>query len=193
MFRRTLTTLVLLTLVLFASVTAATEMQRDSRHAGGIPASVAQPVSYAPEDGGQVFRGYGPGYYDPWYWGAWGPYGPYGYYYYDPRPQLRVKVEPEEPGDDAAVYVDGAYAGVVDDFDGVDQGIGFSEGPHTVVVFMEGYRTAKFTAHLREGETFKIRHTLQPLAPGERSELPEIMSSAAPVGTTGSYPTRRMR
>jgi hypothetical protein len=191
MFRRSLTTLVLLTLVLFASATAATDTQRDNRRSG-IQVSVAEPVAYAPEPGGQVFWGYPAGYYDPWYWG-WGPWGPYpGYYYYDWRPQLRVKVEPEEPGDDAKIYIDGAYAGVADDFDGVDQGMGFSEGPHTVVVYMDGYQTGKYTVHLREGSTFKIRHTLQPLAPGERSQLPEEMEEV-PVPTTGSSPTRRPR
>lgn len=114
--------------------------------------------------------GYGyPGHYGP-YWGSyWGPY-----YAYDWRPQLRVKVRPEKPGDTAAIYIDGARAGIGDDFDGVDQGMGFPEGPHTVVVFLDGYRTQKFDVYLREGETTKLRVQLQPLAPGEHSERPEM-------------------
>ena len=112
------------------------------------------------------------GYYHPIYWGSgWGPY-----YYQDWRPQLRVKVRPEKPGDTAAIYIDGVRAGVGDDFDGVDQGIGFPEGAHTVVVFLDGYRTQRFDVFLREGETTKLRVALEPLGPGERSERPEMMS-----------------
>ena len=130
-----------------------------------------------------------PRYYDPFYWGPyWGPY-----YAYDWRPQLRVKVRPEKPGDDAAIYIDGVRAGVGDDFDGVDQGVGFSEGPHTVVVFLEGYRTQKFDVYLREGETAKLRVALEPLGPGERSERPEMMSVTRPNPNRGSESGRRYR
>ena len=111
------------------------------------------------------------GYYHPIYYG-WEP----SYYYQDWRPQLRVKVRPEKPGDTAAIYIDGVRAGVGDDFDGVDQGMGFPEGAHTVVVFLEGYRTQKFDVYLRGGETTKLRVALEPLGPGERSERPELMS-----------------
>jgi hypothetical protein len=126
--------------------------------------------------------GYGyPGHYGP-YWGSfWGPY----YYYEDWRPQLRVKVRPEKPGDTAAIYIDGARAGVGDDFDGIDQGMGFSAGAHTVVVFLEGYRTQKFDVYLREGETTKLRVALQPLGPGERSERPEMMSDTRRSSQSG--------
>jgi len=110
------------------------------------------------------------GYYHPIYWGSgWGPY-----YYQDWRPQLRVKVRPEKPGDNAAIYIDGVRAGVGDDFDGVSQGMGFSEGAHTVVVFLDGFRTQKFNVYLRDGETAKLRVELQPLGPGEHSERPEM-------------------
>jgi hypothetical protein len=87
-----------------------------------------------------------------------------------------VKVRPEKPGDTAAIYIDGARAGVGDDFDGIDQGMGFPEGAHKVVVFLDGYRTQTFDVFLRDGETTKLRVELQPLAPGERSERPEEMS-----------------
>ena len=127
---------------------------------------------------------YHSGYHYPIYYG-WEPY----FYYQDWRPQLRVKVRPEKPGDDAAIYIDGVRAGVGDDFDGLDQGIGFPEGPHTVVVFLEGYRTQKFDVYLREGETTKLRVALQPLAPGERSERPDMM----PATQRNSESGRRYR
>ena len=188
MLRRTLSTLVaLLIFVPFMSVASATDVSWDSRRSGDIPVGVLQPVQSAPEAGGQVF-GHPVFYYDPFYWSY--PWGPYGYnYYYDYRPQVRVKVEPEEIGDDAAVYVDGHYAGVVDDFDGSAQGKIVEEGAHTITVFTEGYRTARFNIHVGEGEVFTVRHTLVPLAPGERSESPELDRPE----TASTSPTRRMR
>jgi hypothetical protein len=66
---------------------------------------------------GHVFIG---GYfYDPFYGPyPWWPRTAYPYWYfpvYDKRAEVRLRVEPEE-AEDAAVYVDGFYAGVVDDF-----------------------------------------------------------------------------
>jgi hypothetical protein len=151
-------------------------------------------LSPAAADAQVFFGGYHPGYYpgyagfyDPFFWSAWGPYG---YGFQDWRPQIRVKVEPEEIGDDAAVYVDGHYAGVVDDFDG--WGVAVEQGPHTVTVFHEGYRTARFRVHVGEGQTIKLRHTLQALSAGERSEPPDA-DRAARESAASSYPGRRQR
>ncbi len=187
MSRRSL--VVLLTFVLLAPAVASAGAQRDYRFDDGIPASVARAFSNTPEAGGQAFWGY-PRYYDPFYFGpGWGPY-----YSYDWRPQLRVKVRPEKPGDDAAIYIDGVRAGVGDDFDGVDQGGGFSEGAHTVVVFPEGHRTQRFDVYLRDGETAKLRVALEPLGPGERSERPEMMSvTRDPNPNRGPESGRRYR
>ena len=96
-----------------------------------------------------------------------------------------MKVRPEKPGDTAAIYIDGVRAGVGDDFDGVDQGMGFPEGAHAVVVFLDGYRTQKFDVYLREGETTKLRVGLEPLGPGERSERPEMMSDTQRSSQSG--------
>lgn len=69
---------------------------------------------------GHVFIG---GYfYDPFYGPyPWWPRTAYPYWYfpvYDNRAEVLLRVEPKE-AEDAAVYVDGFYAGVVDDFNGV--------------------------------------------------------------------------
>src|SRR6266542_229436 len=77
---------------------------------------------------GPVFIG---GYfYDPFFgpYPWWGP-GAYAYPYvpvYDDRAQVRVLATPKE----AAVYVDGYYAGIVDDFDGMLQSLPLSPGGH---------------------------------------------------------------
>src|SRR5687767_9369038 len=153
-------------------------------------------VSLSPSgaDAQVFFGGYYPGhpagytgFYDPFFWSPWGPYG---YGFQDWRPQVRVKVEPEEIGDDAAVYVDGHYAGVVDDFDG--WGVAVEQGAHTIAIFLEGYRTARFDVHVGDGQTMKVRHTLQALSAGERSERPDADRPARESGAS-AYPERRQR
>lgn len=127
------------------------------------------------------------GFYDPFFFNpfvspfAWGyggggypyaAYGPYGVYGYG-RPAAdtgaaRLLVTPRE----AAVYVDGYRAGKVDDFDGAFQRLRVEPGPHEITLYLEGYRTISEKVYLSEGSTFKIRETMAPLAPGERSEPP---------------------
>src|SRR5215831_10991826 len=112
---------------------------RDGRTAVGH--AVARP----PNSGNTVIvTGSGLGYY-PWAWGGLGFGGYYGYYdpgWYDPYPpvytgggyeydgKLRLKVKPRE----AAVYVDGYYAGRVEDFDGVFQRLKIDAGPHRIEI-----------------------------------------------------------
>ena len=67
--------------------------------------------------------------YDPWfgYEGQWGypmypP--PYRYGFGQPDSSVRVEVKPKE----AEVFVDGYYAGIVDDFDGVFQRLRVTPG-----------------------------------------------------------------
>jgi hypothetical protein len=117
-------------------------------------------------------------FYDPFYGPyPWWPRGIYPYPYFpvfDRRAEVRVLVTPK----DAAVYVDGFYAGVVDDFDGVFQSLPLPPGGHTFAFFLEGYRTAYQSAYLRPGSMFKLHDALERLPAGERSELPVV---AAPV------------
>src|SRR5262245_45560319 len=71
---------------------------------------------------------YGAGLYPYWY----GPFWPggypyyYPYYSYDPTSALKLEVTPK----DAEVYVDGYYAGIVDDFDGAFQRLHVLPGNH---------------------------------------------------------------
>jgi hypothetical protein len=134
---------------------------------------------------GDVFIG---GYfYDP----AFGPYpwwprGHYRYWYvpvYDVRAVLRLKVTP----DDAAVYVDGFYAGVVDDFDGVFQGLPLTPGAHRVRIYRPGYRSERQNIYLGVGSTFTVRAALEPIAPGQCSELPPAAERVPPPPRPGSF------
>ena len=118
---------------------------------------------------------YDPFFYDPWFgpWGPWYP-SPYGYGY-DPRfagpeADVRVLVKPNT----AEVYVDGYYAGIVDDFDGVFQRLRLPPGEHEITLRLPGYRSVHQKLYLTRDATYKLRYTLEPLAPGESTEPPPV-------------------
>ena len=96
-----------------------------------------------------------------------GPYGPYGRY--DFSGSVRIQVTPSH----AQVFVDGYYAGEVDDFDGVFQRLRVRPGGREIAIYLEGHRTMRRAIYVRPGETEHIRGALEPLGPGETSELPE--------------------
>jgi hypothetical protein len=86
--------------------------------------------------GGFGVGGYYGGYYDPWYYGGYQPY----YRGYDYEGRLRLKVKPEH----AEVFVDGYFAGLVDDFDGVFQRLHIEPGPHRIEIRADGYEPLVF-------------------------------------------------
>jgi hypothetical protein len=119
---------------------------------------------------------YGPSYYGSFgrYWG-YSPYyysGYYGYspYYYGSRGyrsgSLRVMVEPNE----TRVYVDGYYAGVADDFDGIFQRLNLAPGRHDISLRLEGYRTQNFKVYVPYDHTIKLHHTMAAGSPTDVSE-----------------------
>jgi hypothetical protein len=103
--------------------------------------------------------GYGYGYYDYGY-----SYGDYlGYYpsYYSRSyryragnvAQIRTLVEPSK----TRVYVDGYYAGTVDDFDGLLQRLNVSPGRHDITLRLEGYQSHTFSIYANREQTLKLR------------------------------------
>jgi hypothetical protein len=88
-------------------------------------------------------------------------------YYYDHREggSLRVLVDPAE----ARVYVDGYYAGVVDDFDGLLQRLHVSPGRHEIALKLEGYKTHRMRVYVGPDATVKLHHEMQK-GVGETSE-----------------------
>jgi hypothetical protein len=88
--------------------------------------------------------------------------------------------------DEAAVYVDGFYAGVVDDFDGLLEGLPVSPGGHTITFYLDGYRTVRHNVYVRSASTFKLRDALEKLPPGTASE-PPLLVPAVPAPPAGSY------
>jgi hypothetical protein len=109
------------------------------------------------------------------------PYYPYGYAYPSPYPYaysypapaavyavppagalyggVRLQVTPN----DAMVYVDGYYAGTVDDFDGSLQRVALEPGPHHFEIQAPGYATLAFNVNVRPTETIRYRADMQPL------------------------------
>ena len=100
-------------------------------------------------------------FYDPFF----GPYPwwlpavyPHAYFpVFDDRGEIRLQVRPRE----AAVYVDGYYAGVVDDFDGVFQRLKLEAGAHRLEVRAPGFRPLVFDVLVTPGETTTYRGDLK--------------------------------
>lgn len=93
------------------------------------------------------------GYYDPWLWGD--PYPPSAYYDHDGS--LKLKVTPRQ----AEVYVDGYFAGSVDDYDGMFQQLRINPGPHRIEVRLDGYETLTFDVRIEPGRTITYKGELR--------------------------------
>lgn len=131
--------------------------------------------------------GRGPIVYGPWY-GGYARYPPYyarvrPYYspYREFESALRLQVRPRE----AEVFVDGYFAGLVDDFDGVFQRLYVEPGEHDIELYLPGYRSVHQQIYLQPGRTSHLRLTMQPLAPGD----PEpIRPSGVPLSSAREAP-----
>lgn len=122
---------------------------------------------------GYGWGGYGYPYSDPYFGGGgggggWGgsSYAPADSGQGDPQNPLdpnapsggvRLKVEPR----DAEVYVDGFYAGRVDDFDGAMQKLKIAQGSHRIELRATGYETASFAVTIIAGETTTYKTSLK--------------------------------
>jgi len=127
--------------------------------------------------------------YNPWYYGAtrwyWGPYGMwYDPYMYDPfyfgtgyssgggggdytesKPRepkkttgsVRIKANPST----ASVYVDGALAGKVEEFSGLNDRLEIEGGRHTIEIRAEGYVTKREEINVKVDTTQTVRINLK--------------------------------
>ena len=144
------------------TATGEATQRRPNSHGGGTTVIVANggyggyggfyPWGY----GGLGFGDYyGAGYYDPWWDGGYGSsYGGYGY-----EGALRLKVKPR----DASVYVDGYFAGRVDDFDGTFQRLKIESGPHRVEIRLDGYEPLMFEVRIQPDRTVTYTGELKKL------------------------------
>ena len=105
-------------------------------------------------------------YYDPYYSGdfywsnyAWQPRS----YYVGPSwdyglGKLRLDIDQR----DADVYIDGYFAGQVDDFDGVLQGLRLQPGNYAVEIVLPGFAPLQFDVQITPGRTTTYRGSLYP-------------------------------
>jgi PEGA domain len=93
-----------------------------------------------------------------------------------PDASVKFDVKPKK----AKVYVDGFYAGIVDDFDSPFQRLYTAPGAHEITLFLEGYRTHTDRAYLAPDHTFKVKLEMEKLPAGEVSELPPAPSAPPP-------------
>lgn len=110
-----------------------------------------------------------------------------GYRYGQPESHLRIDVKPK----DASVYVDGYFAGKVDDFDGRFQRLHVLPGQHEIVIYLEGYRSLTRQLYLSPDATRTIGGSLERLAAGEAQEpqpVPSERDRAEPRGPRDEEP-----
>jgi len=147
--------------------------RNDGRYRGGTNVYVTPPSynyyynprRYYPYGYGAFGLGYF--YYDPytWYPGYYsgyygGGYDPYFFDRYDTG-ELRIDVSPRF----ADVYVDGYFAGRVDDFDGLFQALKLEGGPHHIQVVAPGFVNLDFDVRIEPGRKITYRGALQPFRP----------------------------
>jgi hypothetical protein len=150
------------------------------------PGYPSYPGYYPGYGGGYYDCGYYP-YYpygcgNPWGYGAFG----LGYFYFNPfmwdyanygwggfggggggggtysgaqMGSIRLKVKPNN----ASVYVDGYYAGTVDDFDNSFQKLSVALGTHKIEISAPGYQPLIFEIDVRDFDTINYQGQLEPI------------------------------
>ena len=149
---------------------------REGRPPAVVVAPSARPYYYRPYRPGVSLGFY---YGSPWFIGPYS-YGlgyyygyPYGYGYggypsygygsvypgYGARALGGVRLAVTER--DAEVYVDGYYAGIVDDFDGALQRVDLEPGPHHIEITGDGFEPVSFDVNVEPGRTITYRASLR--------------------------------
>lgn len=107
---------------------------------------------------------YRPYYYRPYYDSYYSGYSAYGSRPYDDDywrayniGELRLQVSPR----DAQVFVDGAYAGTVDDFDGMLQSLKLEPGEYSIRLEAPGYETMEFDVRISPRQKVTYREDLR--------------------------------
>lgn len=130
---------------------------------------------YSPFYGSFYSPFYSP-FYDPFPY-RYGGYSGYGYsQFYGPESSLRLQVSPRN----TEVFVDGYYAGTVDDFDGVFQRLRLEPGEHDVTLYLPGHRTLTQQILLQPNRTFRVTHTMVPLAANDTPDPRPVPADPRP-------------
>jgi len=132
-------------------------VRRTDGHGNGGGTTIIVPGGYY---GGYLPWGYAglglAGYYGGYYDGYGSGYGYPQYSSSGEEGSLRLKVKPR----DASVFVDGYFAGQVDQFDGVFQRLHVEPGPHRIEISADGYETLTFEIRAEPDHTTTYSGTL---------------------------------
>ena len=138
--------------------------------------------------------GYPYGYYGfGWPGPYWYPPAYYGPYWGGAGGSVRLQVMPR----DAEVFVDGYFAGTVDDFDGTFQRLHVDPGDHEIELFHPQRQSVRQKVFLQPDKTFTVKLEMAPLAPGDPAPVRPVVSQTSPApgssGPTNDAQTRRPR
>jgi len=166
----------------------------DAQVRGRVGVRVASPRVGVRVGGGfyrPYYRAYAyrPLFYDPWYWYPspyWYPpaYAYQSPYYYGGGASLRLQVSPHE----TEVFIDGYFAGTVDDFDGFFQRLNLEPGEHDLELYLPGHRSVQQKVYLQPGKTFRVRHDMESLRPGDAEPVRPAGGPAPTAATTRRGP-----
>jgi hypothetical protein len=103
-------------------------------------------------------------FYAPWslIWatGGYGPFPGFRTTTFDTG-SVRLKIRPR----DAQVFVDGFFAGVVDEFDGVFQSLRLAPGGHKLEVRMPGFESLTLDLHVQPDRRLTVSEAMKPSSP----------------------------
>ena len=126
---------------------------------------------------------WGPGYASSMWWpgcGWWGAPALYYPPYWGVVSEARLLVKPRE----TEVYVDGALAGIVDQYAGVFQLLTLAPGTHQISLYLDGHKRSDSNVYVAPGSTIKLRHTMEALpdgAPQDERPTPPIRQQSTAV------------
>ena len=106
-----------------------------------------------------------------------------GYDASDYQGAARLEVKPRT----TEVFVDGYFAGVVDDFDGFSQRLRLEPGEHEVTLFLEGHRPLTRRMLFTAGQTLKVEHEMEPLGAGEPPPQRPVPTAKPPAPARTRY------
>jgi len=113
--------------------------------------------------------GFGFGYADPWFDSSWYdgyPYGDPPYALGDPQAAASGNVRIDVTPRDAQVFVDGYYAGIVKDFNGVGKHLELAAGVHHIEVKANNSEPMTYNIKVESGHTITL-HPMTPAAPAQ--------------------------
>ena len=89
---------------------------------------------------------------------------------------MRVQILPKQ----TEVYVDGEYAGLAGQFDGLFKQLRTTPASHRITFHLDGFRTVTEDVNVAENSTFKIHRMMDKLRPGELSApVPDALARGA--------------